>query len=109
MYDSSKVYSCPMIVTRDIIGGKWKILILWRLSKNTYRFSELKRQIPKISEKMLTQQLRELESDNIISRKVYPQVPPKVEYSLTDKGITLVPILNMMATWGDDYLREAQE
>ncbi|NFH45917.1 helix-turn-helix transcriptional regulator [Clostridium sporogenes] len=83
----NKEYTCTFEITIDLIGGKWKPLIIWHLgTKGTQRFNELKKLIPKITQKMLTQQLRELESDNLVNRKVYPQVPPKVEYSLTDLG-----------------------
>ncbi len=96
-------YTWPMLITRDVIGGKWKLLILWRLHKGTKRYSELKNDIPKITSKMLTSQLRELENDEIIHRKVYPVVPPKVEYSLTPLGNTLIPVLSNMANWGTHY------
>ena len=85
----------------DVIGGKWKPIILCNLRHNPSRPGELRRQIPGISQKMLTQQLRELEIDNIIVRKVYNQVPPKVEYSLTTYGQSLKPILKQLYIWGD--------
>ena len=94
----------PVEVTLDLMGGKWKMLILWLLRESILRFSELKRKIPKITQKMLTQQLRELESDGIINRKVYAQVPPKVEYSLTDLGKSFLPILKAMHKWGESFL-----
>lgn len=91
-------------VTLDVMGGKWKPLILFLLHKNkVMRFSELKNQIEGITQKMLTQQLRELESDRIISRKIYPVIPPKVEYSITEHGKTIIPILMDMETWGKDH------
>ena len=99
-------YFCPVTATISVIGGKWKTIILWILYKGTYRFSELKRMIPKITQKMLTQQLRELERDGIVHREVYPVVPPKVEYSLTERGHTLVPILRAMENWGETHMRE---
>ncbi|MGX8795079.1 winged helix-turn-helix transcriptional regulator [Fusibacter sp. JL298sf-3] len=87
-----------------LIGGKWKPLIIWHLgTKGVKRFSELRRLMPHITPKMLTQQLRELESDNLVLRTVYPQVPPKVEYSLTELGETLMPVLSMMCQWGEGY------
>ena len=92
--------SHPIETTLSLVGGKWKLLIVWILSEKTCRFSELKRQIPQITQKMLTQQLRELESDGIVYRKVYAQVPPKVEYSLTKMGKSFFPILQAMHTWG---------
>jgi DNA-binding HxlR family transcriptional regulator len=96
-------YRCHVSVTLDIIGGKWKSLILWHLSAKTLRFSQLQRRLVKITQKMLTQQLRELEKDGLIHRKVYPEVPPRVEYSLTDLGSSVVPILQMMYDWGKNY------
>ncbi|WP_330602822.1 helix-turn-helix domain-containing protein [Anaerosolibacter carboniphilus] len=101
-----KIYTCTFEITIDLIGGKWKPLIIWHLgSKGTQRFSELKKLLPQITQKMLTQQLRELETDNLVIRKVYPQVPPKVEYSLSELGKTLMPILSMMCDWGNEYYK----
>ncbi|MCY2973307.1 MAG: winged helix-turn-helix transcriptional regulator [Planctomycetota bacterium] len=94
----------PMEVTLSVIGGKWKAVILFRLMNGSpCRFAELRRQIPGISERMLTQQLRELEQDEIVHRKVFPEVPPKVEYSITDYGKTLHPIIEVMYVWGRKY------
>ncbi|MBD2255989.1 winged helix-turn-helix transcriptional regulator [Pseudanabaena sp. FACHB-2040] len=90
--------------TLKILGGKWKILILWHLKEETRRFSELKRLIPEITEKMLSQQLRELANDGIISRKAYSELPPKVEYSFTAYGKTLVPVLQALCNWGEEHL-----
>lgn len=102
----NKNYACTFEITIDLIGGKWKPLIIWQLgTKGTKRFNELRKLLPGITQKMLTQQLRELETDNLVNRKVYPQVPPKVEYSLTDLGETLMPILSMMCSWGRDYYK----
>lgn len=95
--------ACPVETTLLLIGDKWKVLILRDLMTGTKRFSELKRSVSGITQKMLTQQLRELESDGIINRTVYPVVPPKVEYSLTDTGKTLQPILDAMRDWGIGY------
>ncbi len=92
--------TCPIITTLSIMGGKWKPVILYYLKHQTLRFSELKRIIPNITEKMLAQQLRQLEHDRMVLRKVYPVVPPKVEYSLTEHGLSLHPILQAMAEWG---------
>lgn len=92
--------SCPMLLTINIIGGKWKPIILHMLSEGTMRFGELKKNIPPVSQKMLTQQLRELEADGIINRKLYPEVPPKAEYSLTERGMTLRPVLQGLYEWG---------
>ena len=97
-------FQCKKELTLAMIGGKWKMLILWRLGKEgTKRFTELKARMPGITQKILTNQLRELEDDFLISRKVYPQVPPKVEYSLTECGISLIPILESMYSWGTNY------
>jgi len=93
-------YYCPVKLTASIIGGKWKPLILFYLEGNTRRFGELRKMIPGMTKKMLTQNLRELEQDRIIHRKVYAVVPPKVEYSLTRHGESLKPILKLMSEWG---------
>lgn len=102
-------YRCTVSVTLDIIGGKWKSLILWQLSFKTLRFSQLQRRLTKITQKMLTQQLRELERDGLIHRKVYAEVPPRVEYSLTPMGESVVPILQLMYQWGQDYLTTTEQ
>lgn len=96
-------YDCPVLLTTSIIGGKWKPLILFYLQSKTRRFSELNKLIPKSTKKMLTQQLRELERDAIIHRKVYAQVPPRVEYSITQHGQSLRPILQLMSAWGKKH------
>jgi DNA-binding HxlR family transcriptional regulator len=95
--------TCPVKVTADVISGKWKPLILYFLKPGAKRYSELRREISAPSHKVLTQQLRQLERDGIVSRKVFPQVPPKVVYSLSDYGKTLIPILNLMARWGTKH------
>jgi DNA-binding HxlR family transcriptional regulator len=93
--------NCPVRTTMEVIGGKWKPVILYYIKiEGVGRFGELQRYLPNITKKMLTQQLRELERDGIVNRKVYQQVPPKVEYSLTVYGKTLGPILQSMAAWG---------
>lgn len=97
-------YNCPVEATIELIGGKYKSVILWHLMGKTLRYSEIHRLVSKATDKMLAQQLRELEDSGLISRKVYPVVPPKTEYSLTDFGRTLVPILDAMCDWGTDYL-----
>lgn len=98
-----KLYHCAMDITLDYIGGKWKTVVLWYLKNKTHRFADLKRQIPDITEKMLSIQLRALEADGLIKRKVYGTKPPiRVEYSLTDFGKTLIPLLNAIAKWGRD-------
>ena len=96
---------CPVGATLSLIGGKYKALILWHLSENTLRFSQLQKLIPYATPKMLTQQLRELETQNLIHREVYPVIPPRVEYSLTDVGRSLMPVLVAMRDWGAEYLR----
>lgn len=101
--------NCPVEATLDLIGGKYKALILWHLSGGILRFSELRNRIPKATPKMLTQQLRELEEQNLIHREVYPVIPPKVEYSLTETGRSLLPILVAMRDWGAAYLREKDQ
>lgn len=99
-------YHCPVEATLDLIGGKYKTLILWHLAGGPQRFSQLQRLIPRATPKMLTQQLRELEEDGVIHREVFPVVPPRVEYSLTARGRSLLPILNAMRDWGTAYLHE---
>ncbi|QEY26409.1 winged helix-turn-helix transcriptional regulator [Neisseria zalophi] len=97
---------CPVVSTLDIIGGKWKVLILYHLSVETRRFNELQRLMPPVTQRMLTLQLRELEKDGIVHREVYPQVPPKVEYSLTELGLTLMPVIRTIYKWGEEYAAE---
>ncbi len=103
---NSKTYGCPVEVAMEKIAGKWKILIIWHLLRKTRRFGELRRKIPGVTQKMLTQQLRELEADEIVNRKVYPEVPPKVEYSLTSDGQSLGPVLMHLLKWGNDYAKK---
>ena len=95
---------CPVSATLDLIGGKYKALILWHLADGKLRFSQLNKLIANATAKMLTQQLREMESQGLIHREVYPVVPPKVEYSLTELGRSLMPVLIAMRDWGADYL-----
>ena len=97
---------CPVETTLDLIGGKYKALILWHLAGKKLRFSELRRVITSATPKMLTQQLRELEAQKLIHREVFPVIPPKVEYSLTQTGKSLLPILTAMRDWGAEYLRK---
>jgi DNA-binding HxlR family transcriptional regulator len=92
---------CPITYTLSVVGGKWKWLILYKLFQNgVQRYGELKRNIPLITHKTLSQQLKELESEQLVNRNEYHQIPPKVEYSLTKKGETLIPILQLMSDWG---------
>ncbi|PLR79272.1 HxlR family transcriptional regulator [Bacillus sp. V3-13] len=105
-----KTFNCEKELTLSVIGGKWKMLILWHLGKEgTKRFGELKALIPGITQRMLVNQLRELEEDLIVNRKVYPIVPPKVEYSLTEEGRSLMPILDSMYQWGKNYMENVME
>lgn len=94
---------CPVEVGLNILSGKWKLKILWHLSKGTIRFNELQRLLGNITTKTLTQQLRELEEQGIITRKVFPEIPPKVEYSLSETGNTLKPIFAQLCNWGKSY------
>jgi len=105
-----KQYYCTVELTLQVIGGKWKPIIIYRLGhEGTLRFSEMKRSIPNITQKMLTQQLRELESDGVVHREVYPQVPPRVEYSLTALGQTVMPVIDSLCRWGERFEEWAAE
>ena len=95
---------CPAETTIEVIGGRWKVPVVWHLFAGTMRFSELRRSLPGCTPKMLTQQLRELEADGIVLRKVYAQVPPKVEYSLTDLGQRLNTALLPLGDWGEENM-----
>lgn len=97
-----KEYNCGFEYTLELISGKWKGLILWHLQDGTLRYGELRKKLGKITQKMLTQTLRTLEEDKLISRKVYPVVPPKVEYTITERGLKLIPIFEQLITWGLD-------
>ena len=99
--------NCPVEATLELIGGKYKALILWHLSEDKLRFSQLHKIIKSATPNMLTQQLRELEDSALIHREVYPVIPPKVEYSLTETGRSLLPILVAMRDWGADYMRKS--
>ena len=100
--------TCPVETTLELIGGKYKALILWHLSEGKLRFNELRSRISQATPKMLTQQLKDLEKDGCIIRTVYPVVPPKVEYSLSEFGRTLIPILDIMCDWGREYMEKKQ-
>lgn len=97
--------NCPVAATLHLIGGKYKALLLWHLSGRILRFSQLRQLVPEATPKMLTQQLRELEQDGLINRKVYPVVPPKVEYRLTPLGESFFPILEAMYNWGSRLMQ----
>ncbi|WP_084143359.1 winged helix-turn-helix transcriptional regulator [Methylocapsa acidiphila] len=103
-YDTTP--GCAVEATLEVIGGKWKGVLLYHLLNGTLRFGELRRLVPDVTQRMLTQQLRELERDGVIERKVYAQVPPRVDYSLTKFGRTLEPIVLMMRDWGKTYLND---
>ena len=105
-FHNNKLYYNPVEFALDKIGGTWKMPILWRLKDKILRFSELKRGMPRISDKMLTSQLRDLESNGFINRKVYAVVPPKVEYSITEKGKKVIPIINTIRTFGLEMMKE---
>ncbi|MGH8743392.1 MAG: winged helix-turn-helix transcriptional regulator [Burkholderiales bacterium] len=98
-----KKYGCPAEITLRVIGGKWKLVILWHLLGGMKRFGELRRSIPEITQRMLTQQLRELEKDGVITRKVYAQVPPRVDYSISELGNSLQPVMKSICQWGKKY------
>lgn len=98
-----KDFKCPVETAIDMLAGKWKILIIWYLRDEKKRFSELQKLLPNATQKMLIQKLRELEMDGLVHREVYPVVPPKVEYSLTEYGKTLKPIIKQLYLWGDTH------
>ena len=100
----TRAYNCGLEAALDVIGGKWKPLVLWHLQSERRRFGELKRLVVGISEKVLIQQLRELEADGIIYRKAYPEIPPRVEYSLTPFGVSLKEALTPLCRWGTKHM-----
>lgn len=101
-------FRCGVEVTLAVMGGKWKGLILWHLRLKTLRFAQLQRRLRTVTQKMLTQQLRELEANGLVHRQIFAEVPPRVEYSLTDEGRRIVPILELMCHWGQDYLQKTE-
>lgn len=104
--DAAKKLHCSVEAALALVGGKYKAIIVWWLNnRTTMRYSELQRAIPQATPKMLIQQLREMESDELVSRKVYPVIPPKTEYSLTELGKSLVPIVSLMDKWGESWFR----
>ena len=104
MQRSSPVGKCPIQISLSVIGGKWKPIILWFLKDGPVRFSGIQRKIPGITQMMLTKQLRELVADGMIERTVYPEVPPRVDYSITDDGRSVFPVLMALNEWGNEYL-----
>ena len=100
---------CPLEELLDLLGGKWKVIILWHLQEGMLRFSELRKRMPSITQKMLTQQLRELEQKEMVLRKVYAEVPPRVEYQLTPKGKLIRPLLQEMHQWSKKHLLNKQQ
>jgi DNA-binding HxlR family transcriptional regulator len=102
--EESQVHPCPTEATLAVIGGRWKVPILWNLFVGTCRFGELSRKVGGATQKMLTQQLRELEADGLVHRKIYPEVPPRVEYSATALGRSLEPVVAALSEWGEKYL-----
>lgn len=106
---AEKLPACPVETTLTLISDKWKVLILRALLPGTKRFGELKKSIGHVSQKVLTAQLRQMEQSGLVNRKVYAEVPPKVEYSLTDVGYSLKPILDAMWTWGEEYQKKMEE
>jgi DNA-binding HxlR family transcriptional regulator len=102
-----KTYNCGLEAALDVIGGKWKVLILWNLQPQPtgIRFGELKRRLKRISEKMLIQQLRELESDGVVHRDMFHEVPPRVEYSLTEFGVSLKQAMTTLCVWGETHMQ----
>lgn len=99
-------YYCPVDLTLQIVGGRWKGIVIWNLRENTMRFNELKKALVTINDKMLSQVLKELEEQGIVNRKVYEVVPPKVEYSLTEEGKRLLPIMQLISDYGQKFVVE---
>lgn len=106
---AEKLPACPVETTLTLISDKWKVLILRDLLPGTKRFGELRKSIGHVSQKVLTAQLRQMEQSGLVNRKVYAEVPPKVEYSLTDVGCSLKPILDAMWTWGEEYQKKMEK
>jgi DNA-binding HxlR family transcriptional regulator len=104
----NKVYECGLEAALDVIGGKWKVLIMWPLKNGATRFGELKREVPGISEKMLIQSLKEMELDHIVKRQDFKEVPPRVEYSLTEFGLSLCEALSPLCEWGSKHMERIE-
>ncbi len=109
MLTKEEMPDCPVATTVELIGSKWKLLIIRNLLTRPWRFNELKKDLSGISQKVLTDNLHSLEADNIITRTVYPEVPPRVEYALSELGETLRPILDSMVAWGESYKADAAD
>ena len=103
MLTKEEMPACPVATTEALIGSKWKLLIMRNLLSRPWRFNELKKDLEGISQKVLTDSLRSMEADGLLTRTVYPEVPPRVEYTLTELGYSLRPILEAMRVWGEDY------
>ena len=99
-----KTYNCPVEAAMDVIGGKYKALIVYELINGTRRYNEIQRAVPQATPRMLSKQLKELEEDGVINRVLYPVVPPKTEYSLTERGKTLAPVIHEICDWGETYM-----
>ena len=104
-----ELLKCPMFTAQSLIGGKWKVFVLWMLHDGPKRFSHIHKTLPWVTQSMLTNTLRDLESDGLIHREVYRQVPPKVEYSLTPICLKLIPLLERLVEWGEEYMRTSSE
>ncbi len=102
----TKVFDCPVEAALDLLGGKWRLRVLARLSRGTQRYGELRRSLPAISEKMLVRELRQLEADGMLRREQYPEIPPRVEYSLSELGASLLPALDQLGSWAVKHLPE---
>lgn len=108
MLTKEELPACPVATTVQMIGSKWKLLIMRNLLARPWRFNELKKDLEGISQKVLTDSLRSMEADGIITRTVYPEVPPRVEYALSDLGESMRPIMDAMAAWGTDYKKSKE-
>ena len=109
MNSERKIPDCPVELTLQLIGDKWKVLIIRDLMTGTKRFSELMKSVTGITQKVLTSHLRSMEADGLLTRKVYPEVPPRVEYTLTETGVSLKPIMDSMVAWGNGYREQLNQ
>ncbi len=108
MVKKEELPACPVATTVQLIGNKWKLLIMRNLRVRPWRFNELQKSLEGISQKVLTDSLRSMESDGIVTRTAYPEVPPRVEYALSELGVSMLPIINAMETWGIEYKKQQQ-